>query len=88
MTLNARWYPSSLAKDPEAKKKLETSVLNSRVALERLREIITEEIKAGEALPKTDYDSPSWAYKQADRNGALRAYQNVLKLLEFLDDRR
>ena len=33
--------------------------------------------------PAADYDSPSWAYKQADRNGFNRAVTTVLDLINL-----
>jgi hypothetical protein len=36
-----------------------------------------------EALPTADYDSPSWAYKQADRIGYNRALTTVLELINL-----
>lgn len=49
----------------------------------RLSAILNERIvtKRTEATSKTSYDSPSWAYLQADANGYERALNEVISLL-------
>lgn len=86
MTLSSRWFSSAHAKDQKAKQEMESAVRSSRVALERLRDILKGELADLDAPTKVDYDSPSWAFKEADRHGARRSYRNILTLLEFLDD--
>lgn len=41
-----------------------------------LRELLEREEKA------PDYDCPSWAYKQADKNGAKRILRELIRVLE------
>jgi hypothetical protein len=36
-----------------------------------------------EVVPQADYDSPSWAYKQADRIGYNRALTQVLDIINL-----
>ena len=57
---------------------------NNKVFVEKILSILdrmVDEEDRGE-LSLTAYDNPSWAYKQADRNGARRAYTKVKALFD------
>lgn len=54
---------------------------SSKDVLEKLKEII--ENKRKETILSEDYESPSWAYKQADRNGYNRALTEILNILNI-----
>jgi len=74
-------------KDCKSKKEKEavSQVLHSnRDSLDRLKEILEPMLK--DTTPAADYDSPSWAYKQADRNGFNRAVTTVLDLINLDKD--
>lgn len=74
-------------KDCKTKKEKEAvnQVLQSnRESLDRLKEILEPMLK--DTTPAADYDSPSWAYKQADRNGFNRAVTTVLDLINLDKD--
>jgi len=58
-------------------------VRSARDVLERLKQILQE--KKTEVVLSTDYDNPSWAYKQADRNGYDRALTEVINLINMKD---
>ena len=73
--MKAVWFKGR--KDKEARKK---EVLNYRNAFDELREILLELEDNG---CKADYDSPSWAYKQADQNGANRMLRQVLEIINL-----
>lgn len=74
--MKTTWF-TNLPKDKQEDfKKL---LASSRDVLERLTEIL--EAKKTEVVLSTDYDNPSWAYKQADRNGYDRALTEVINLL-------
>lgn len=62
------------------------TVLNSTLALDKLRKIVYNRVISGEKVTVDDYDSPSWSHKQADRNGWLRAHREILELLDFNGD--
>jgi len=79
--LQAKWFPSDLT--AEKKKDFESAIRNCRHILDRLTEILEEELKSLEADQKADYQSPSWAYLQADNNGARRTLRNLLKLTKL-----
>lgn len=56
-------------------------VISSKDVLEKLEEIVKAKMK--EVVLSEDYNNPSWAYKQADRNGYNRALTEVLNILKF-----
>lgn len=77
--MKAAWFQKCRTKeDKEALKKL---VMSQRGSLDRLKEILEPMLK--DTTPSTDYDSPSWAYKQADRNGFNRALTTVLDMINL-----
>lgn len=49
--------------------------------LNLLDQMEQEETRADVNL--SEYDSPSWSHKQADRNGARRAYKKIRTLFTF-----
>lgn len=49
---------------------------------------ILDQLDAEEARAETnleEYDNPSWSHKQADRNGARRAYRKIKALFKFME---
>lgn len=71
---------------PESEKEsLSELIRNSTILLGQLTKVIEAEIEQNDSLSAADYDSPSWAYRQADRNGALRVLRNLLKLTKPKD---
>ena len=75
--INSKWT-SNLNGKP--KKDFEDVVKNSSMLLDRLTEIVEQQIESIQNTSKEDYDNSAWAYKQADRNGQVRAYRDILKL--------
>ena len=77
--MKASWFKECKTNaDKEQVRKL----LNSnKEGFDRLKDILEPMLK--EALPTADYDSPSWAYKQADRIGYNRALTTVLDLINL-----
>ena len=78
--MNTKW--SSHLKDAKERKSFEEYVSNCNTILERLTDIVSSRIDELE-VPKPDYDSPSWGFKQADRIGQVRAYKEILKLTQL-----
>lgn len=74
--MKTSWF-THLPKDQQ--EGFKKQVLSSRDVLERLQKIMED--KKTEVVLSTDYDNPSWAYKQADRNGYDRALTEVINLL-------
>lgn len=61
-------------------------VLGSSKVLDRLQEICYNIIHNRELPPESYLDEPNWAYRQADRNGYLRAYKEIAELLDLSKD--
>lgn len=49
--------------------------------LERRREVLTRSL-----MDKKNYESPAWAFLQADFNGQLRQVTELMNLLKFTKD--
>lgn len=75
-------------KTEEDQKKFEASLRSSRFVLERLQEILNEQLALIEAaeVRVEDYDNASWANKQAHRNGQRSTLKTILRLIN-LDNR-
>lgn len=77
--MQTQWFSHLPKPDQEYFK---NAVLSSQKVLDRLHQIVYTMSIVESA---SDYDSPSWAYKQADTNGYNRALRDVLQLLKFSD---
>ena len=79
-----RWFSHLPSSEQEEFKKL---VLGSQKVLDKLKQLCYNTIQNGVLPSSQDYDNPSWAYKQADRNGYLRAHQELYDLLNVTSDK-
>ncbi len=77
--MKAVWF--NRCKSKEDKFGVRQAVLSNRDSLDRLKEILEPMLK--ETPPTADYDSPSWAFKQADRIGYNRALTQVLDIINL-----
>ena len=79
--INARWYQGN--KDREG---VENLVRNSTFLLSLLDRIIEEELRVLTTSEEksVDYDSPSWAYKQAHRNGQRATLKELQRLAQHI----
>lgn len=73
--MDHRWLKGLTGEDKEKEKK---RILAQKTFLHEIAEILEEELEEG----TPDYESPSWAYKQADRNGANRKLHEIIKFLK------
>jgi|TARA_R110000787_G_scaffold166075_1_gene279112 hypothetical protein len=80
--MKAAWFKE--CKTKKEKEAVSQSLHSNREGLDRLKEILEPMLK--DTTPAADYDSPSWAYKQADRNGFNRAVTTVLDLINLDKD--
>jgi len=80
--MKAAWFRN--CKTKQDKEAVAQKVMAQRESLDRLKEILEPMLK--DTTPAADYDSPSWAYKQADRNGFNRAVTTVLDLINLDKD--
>ena len=79
--VQTKWF-SHLPKDKQ--EDFKKMVLGSTKVLDRLLEICYN-VTQNRELTLADYDSPSWAFKAADRQGYLRAYREISEMLNFSD---
>jgi hypothetical protein len=79
--LKMEWYKGVLNED--ARVELAAEIMSSRTTLELLRKLLEDRVAALDAThtKKTNYDSPSWAYAQADYVGAKRTLQEIIELV-------
>ena len=75
--MKSSWFQK--CKTQKDKASVKQAILSQREPLDRLKEIIEPMLK--DTVPSSDYDCPSWAYKQADRNGYNRALTTVLEMV-------
>lgn len=75
-------------KSDEEKKRFEKQILNSRPVLDRLVEMLRDDIRSKDhaELDTKNYDTPGWAYLQAHRNG-YRAHEALVENITNLDRR-
>lgn len=78
--MHHQWYSSLPKAEQEEFKKL---VLGSQKILDKAAEIVYNMSITESKVSTTDYDSPSWSHKQADRNGYLRALNELYALLKL-----
>ena len=76
--LDLRWCKN--LKGEEAVE-FERFVRSSRPVLDRLKDIIDSLEDSDDPVKRTDYDNPSWAYRQADHNGFARALKSIRDLI-------
>jgi hypothetical protein len=82
--MQTQWFRK--AKSPQQRDEIKQIVLGSQKALDILAEICYNTIQESESRRiSDDYDSPSWAHKQADLNGYIRAYKEMSRLLNVSD---
>lgn len=72
-------------KTQEEKDRLQSTLLGSKIAFNRLGELLQEEI---DELNKSEidiknYDNPNWINLQAHKNGQRSSLQKILKLINL-----
>lgn len=69
--------------EPDAEKLLKGDFISSQVVRKRLVEIAEEKMESSvkESRNKTNYESLSWPYLQADCRGYERALQEIISLI-------
>ncbi len=77
--MKSHWFKE--CKTKEDKEKVKQTLFSNRESLLRLESILESLLK--ETPSSADYDSPSWAYKQADRIGYNRALNQVLDIINL-----
>ena len=77
--MKAHWFKQ--CKTKEDREGVRQTLMSNREGLIRLEAILESLLK--ESPSSADYDSPSWAYKQADRIGYNRALNQVLDIINL-----
>lgn len=78
------WF--SHLKSTVEQEEFKKSVLGSKIVLDKLHDIVYNKIKSQEKSTTADYDSPSWAYRQADKVGYTRALEEIITILTMDED--
>lgn len=81
--MQSKWFSNCASE--EDKREMRVRLAASAPILERLREIIIAKQVSATNTEPADYDSPSWAYKQAHLNGYNEAIREVLKYIDITD---
>lgn len=76
--VNSLWLQGE---DPQSKENLTKSLLGGTFVLDKLYKICYNRSVELKKVNKTDYDSPSWAHKQAHLNGQLEELELILSLI-------
>lgn len=75
-------------KDSQEREERYKLVLAARPALEILLNILDRHYEAADSPRESDYDSPSWQYKLAHRNGRLEEIKNITALVTSVFNKR
>lgn len=69
--------------EEDAKKQMKGYFNSSVLLRERLEHLLKEKIRVrgNNVMELKEFDKPSWAYKQADRNGYERAMLEIIELI-------
>lgn len=83
---NTKW--TKHLKAEAEKEQLEKTIRASRTALDRLKQIIEEEVETlnNQEASLVDYTDASWSHKQAHRNGQRALAKSIIDLLSFTRD--
>lgn len=82
-SFNTKW--TKHLQNEKDKEQLAKTIMASRTALDRLRDILTDELKSldNQETSISDYSDAAWSHKQAHRNGERAFAKKVLELLVF-----
>lgn len=83
--MKSDWWKHLKTEDAKAERK--RLVENSKLMREAMLEILQAKLTSRDAqqISQSAYDSPSWAYLQADSNGYKRAVVEMIDLLTIED---
>lgn len=78
------WFKDLPKEQQEDRKAMVKSAQPTLKVLKSILDKMLDELET-ERSKKAHYDSPAWAYLQADNNGAVRALKRVIDLLDQED---
>lgn len=83
-TMLTKWT-SHLRNDPKAKEDFEKSIRGSKYILDRVKDILTEDLDAQERAEEDIrlYDNPSWSHKQAYMNGYRKGLKVAIAVVDL-----
>ena len=85
MSVSVQWLKH--LRTEEDRKEFTQYVMGCPQLLEVLENLSNEKIEISQKSVAADYDSPAWAYRQADKVGYERAWREVLELTKLIPDR-
>jgi hypothetical protein len=77
--LNSVWFHGVKNEDRQRRADL---VLSGHIVLDLLEVIVTSKLAELEQTSLKDYETPNWAFKEADRHGQVRSYKQMLEILK------
>jgi len=79
--MDTRWT-SHLSKDPVKKEELTKAIKGSRLALDRLEQILTKDLEQSQKEQRKidHYSSPNWELMQVDCNATQRILDKIINL--------
>jgi hypothetical protein len=75
----SEWFTG--CESEEEKEELRQYLLNASRLTDQLKQLIQKRYDREWGSKVADYDCPSWAHRQAHKNGRLDAYEEIYKLL-------
>lgn len=83
-------WTKHLDNDPEAKQEFIELLRHSRKVLDRLQEICRSNVEGLDRVESSvkDFDSNSWPYKQAYRNGVRATLRQFIQLLDQKENKK
>jgi hypothetical protein len=82
---SGRWTANLSA---ENRQNFDEMLSNSKIILDRLKEICYNMVNELETKVSNDYDNPNWALRTADSVGYKRALERVIMLLTPADEKK
>jgi hypothetical protein len=79
--LSTAWFKGVSSEEKEDRARL----IRNSIVVDILRAYVEDKLSQEQKVSKSDYDSPSWAFAQADRNGAIRTLNELLLILTIKD---
>lgn len=79
--MKTTWFLGATSK--EDREAITSKIVASTGALDILKTVCYNMIKEADKTSHKDYDSPSWAFKQADQNGYIRALKEIVELINI-----
>lgn len=79
------WF-SDCEEDPKKIEERRKKLLQFSEICGIIENVIEKKIENLDSVTEKDYESPSWAYKQAHKNGEKQAYKEILDLISFPEE--